>query len=248
MKTFGLIGFPLSHSFSASYFSEKFKRENIRECEYLNFPIDTITKLPFLLDSHPQLKGLNVTIPYKEQVVPFLHVRDQVVKDTGACNCIKIEGKRLHGFNTDVAGFEISLKKQLDPADKKALILGTGGASKAVAYVLKKLSIDFLFVSREIKPNAITYNELTDLVIQTHTLIVNTTPAGMYPNYTAIPPLKFDAIGQNHYLYDLIYNPPLTKFLEKGVERKARISNGLSMLEIQAEESWKIWIKAFNAV
>lgn len=247
MKIFGLIGFPLSHSFSASYFAQKFKRENISDCEYRNFPIDTIKKLPALIQKNPALQGLNITIPYKEQVLPFLDTQDRMVKETGACNCVIIQKKKLFGFNTDVTGFEESLKQQLKPEDKKALILGTGGASKAVAYVFRKLAIEFIFVSRENKQNAISYNDLNDQLVRTCTIIVNTTPAGMYPNISEAPPLNYDAITNKHFLFDLIYNPPLTKFLEEGVSKSARISNGLSMLEIQAEESWKIWHKTFTS-
>ena len=241
MKLFGLIGFPLSHSFSASYFAEKFKRENIKDCEYRNFPIDTIKKLPPLIKKHPALRGLNVTIPYKEQVVPFLNEQDPIVTETGACNCIRIEGSKLLGFNTDVSGFETSLKKLLNQEDNKSLILGTGGAAKAVAYVLKKLGIEYVFVSREAKQNAISYSSLNEEIVRSHTLIVNTTPAGMYPKVGDSPPINYDAITNKHFLYDLIYNPSVTKFLQEGLSKNARIMNGLSMLEIQAEESWKLW-------
>jgi len=241
MRKFGLIGFPLSHSFSSRYFSKKFSNENIKGCEYVNFPIKSINELPLLLDSHPDLCGLNVTIPYKEQVLPFLAFQDEVVAKVGACNCISIEKDGLHGFNTDVIGFESSLQIKLIERDKKALILGTGGAAKAVAFVLKKLSIHFKFVSRDEKKNTLTYDQLSRDTFLQYSIIINTTPIGMYPADLEKPPLNYAGITDQHYLFDLIYNPLKTKFLEMGEMKGARIQNGIKMLEIQAEESWKVW-------
>ena len=243
MRTFGLIGYPLSHSFSLSYFSDKFRKENISDCHYLNFPIESIRELPALLQQHPTLQGLNVTIPYKEQVVVYLTSKNDVVNATGACNCIRIDSnQQLHGFNTDVEGFEQSLRNQLRPHHTKALILGTGGAAKAVAFVLRKLHISFFFVSRqENKQDTIHYDQLSASILSEHLLIINTTPVGMYPAENDIPPINFTDITARHLLFDLIYNPAKTLFLKEGEKRGAAIQNGYDMLAIQAEESWKIW-------
>jgi len=244
MKKFGLIGYPLSHSFSQKYFSEKFGKEKIADCVYENFSLPSINLLPAILANQPDLKGLNVTIPYKEQVIPFLHFSNEVVKQIGACNCINIQDGKLSGFNTDVYGFEQSLKTSLRPFHAKALILGTGGASKAVAYVLEKAGIDYKLVSRNPVQGSekyIGYEQITHSIISSYTLIVNTTPIGMYPHIDQCPPLPYHFLSSNHYLFDLIYNPAKTLFLQKGEEHGAIIQNGSDMLIIQAEESWKIW-------
>lgn len=243
MRTFGLIGYPLSHSFSQSYFTKKFRNENVADCEYLNFPISSIRELPSLLQQYPTLEGLNVTIPYKQQVIPFLSSKNEVVAATGACNCIRINtDQQLHGYNTDVTGFEVSLLHQLKPFHTKALILGTGGAAKAVAFVLQKLHITFLYVSRqESTHDKIHYNQLNRAILTEHLLIINATPVGMFPAEKDAPPIDFDAITPRHLLFDLIYNPAMTVFLSEGKKRGASIQNGYAMLEIQAEESWKIW-------
>ncbi len=243
MRTFGLIGYPLGHSFSQSYFSKKFRDEQITGCEYLNFPISTISELPSRLREYPNLAGLNVTIPYKEQVLPFLSSANEIVSATGACNCILIDSlQQLHGYNTDVTGFEHSLRPLLKPFHTKALVLGTGGAAKAVAFVLTKLNIAFLYVSRqESRENTIHYNQLNRLLMEEHLLIINTTPVGMFPAEKDSPPIDYEAITPRHLLFDLIYNPVMTVFLQKGAQRGATIQNGYEMLEIQAEESWKIW-------
>jgi Shikimate 5-dehydrogenase len=241
MRRFGLIGYPLSHSFSQKFFTEKFQREHITGCVYENFPIADISELPGILQQYPVLEGLNVTIPYKERVIPFLHHQDEVVQAIGACNCIRIKEGKLFGFNTDVAGFEVSLDKLLQPYHKKALVLGTGGAAKAVHYVLKKRGIEFIEVSRNPQGrNQISYADV-DAVMHDHLLIVNTTPLGMYPNVEEFPPIAYDMLTPRHYLFDLIYNPPATAFLKKGEEKGALVKNGGEMLVIQAEESWKIW-------
>jgi shikimate dehydrogenase len=242
MKKYGLIGFPLSHSFSKKYFSDKFINENIQGVEYNSYPLEDITALSALLNSEPMLAGLNVTIPYKEQVIPFLDELSDEVKEIGACNCISIKGTTLKGYNTDVIGFEKSLKKKLKPYHQKALVLGTGGAAKAVYYILRKNQIPFLKVSRTNGENQITYESLTKEIIESHQLIVNTTPLGMYPEVNSFPPIPYQYLGDQHYLFDLVYNPAKTIFLSRGEERGAAIENGADMLVDQAEASWDIWV------
>lgn len=242
MRRYGLIGYPLSHSFSQPFFTEKFKKEGIDDCVYQNFPIPEIAALKEILASHADLAGLNVTIPYKEQVIPFLHHIEPVVKTIGACNCIRIENGELTGFNTDVLGFERSLSEFLQPSHKKALVLGTGGASKAICYVLEQKGIDYLIISRTpSSANQRSYEQVTPAIVEAYTLIVNTTPVGMYPKEDAWPALPYDALTAKHYLYDLVYNPAKTQFLQRGEAQGAAIKNGMDMLVIQAEESWRIW-------
>ncbi len=241
MLLFGLIGYPLTHSFSKNYFTEKFKKEGIENCRYENFQLATIKDLSKVIDENPDLQGLNVTIPHKESVLQFLNERDELVKQTGACNCIKIVNGKLIGYNTDVIGFEKSLLNKLKPAHKNALILGTGGAAKAVEFVLRKIGIHYKYVSRYPSVKNLSYEQLTPDLVKKNTLIINTTPLGMYPKVTEAPPLLYDAITQKHFLFDLIYNPEKTLFLKKGEERGAVIQNGYDMLVYQAEESWKIW-------
>ncbi|MDP4261852.1 MAG: shikimate dehydrogenase [Bacteroidota bacterium] len=241
MRLFGLIGFPLSHSFSKKYFTEKFEKEGRNDCRYELFPIETIDGIKKLLDQHPALCGLNVTIPYKEQVLPYLDETDDIVKKIKACNCIHIKNNRLTGYNTDAGGFERSLKPQLKPRHKTALILGTGGAAKAVEFVLRKLGIGFKYVSRKPSINNYSYDQLTPAIMADHLLIINTTPLGMYPAIHEAPPIPYDALTSNHYLFDLVYNPEKSLFLKKGEERGSIIKNGYEMLVIQAEESWRIW-------
>lgn len=240
MKVYGLIGKPLKHSFSKAYFTEKFFKEGIIDCVYENFPLSTIEELPTLISSQPELKGLNVTIPYKEQIISFLHQKDKVVSEIGACNCIRVADRKLHGFNTDVIGFTYSLQPYLKSFHKKALILGTGGAAKAVAYSLGQLGIDYRFVSRD-TTKGITYRDIDERVLSEHLLIINTSPVGMYPNVDEAPDLPYQFLSSDHLLFDLIYNPATTKFLQEGAKRGATILNGHQMLIIQAEESWKIW-------
>jgi len=241
MRAYGLIGHPLSHSFSQRYFIEKFEREGIEGCRYELFPLPSIGDLPVLLDREAHLCGLNVTIPYKQQVIPYLHAMDDVVLSTGACNCIRIEDGRLLGHNTDVIGFERSLGELLRPVQDKALVLGTGGAAKAVHYVLKKIGIPFREISRNALREVLSYAQLTAEMVREHRLLINTTPLGMYPDVGTCPEIPYDAIGPDHYLFDLVYNPARTLFLQKGEERGATVANGADMLRIQAEESWKIW-------
>ncbi|WP_018611044.1 shikimate dehydrogenase family protein [Segetibacter koreensis] len=243
MRKFGLIGYPLSHSFSPAFFAEKFKREGHSDCVYEAFPIKSIDEFQSLLTNNPELEGLNVTIPYKKDVFPFLQNFTEAVEKTGACNCIKIKEGKLTGYNTDVIGFEKSLLPNLTTAHTHALILGTGGAAAAVEFVLKKLGIQFLFVSRISKPGSscLTYDEVTREIVNKYKLIINTTPLGMYPVVNSCPGIPYEHLGKEHYLYDLVYNPEQTLFLKKGAEKGAITKNGSDMLIIQAEESWKIW-------
>jgi shikimate dehydrogenase len=241
MPLYGLIGYPLSHSFSKKYFTEKFEREGLDNYRYENFPITSIDELKNVFIDNPDLNGLNVTIPYKEQVLSFLHELSEPVKQVGACNCIKIISGKLHGFNTDVIGFEETLDAKLLPNHKKALVLGSGGASKAIQFVLKKKGIEFLVISRSKNPLFVPYEKVTAELIEQYPLIINTTPLGMQPHVNAYPSIPYFALTTQHYLYDLIYNPAKTIFLKKGEEKGAVIQNGADMLVIQAEESWKIW-------
>jgi len=241
MRVFGLIGFPLSHSFSKKYFTDKFEREGIRDCRYELFPLEDIQALPGLVEKEPGLCGLNVTIPYKQQVIPFLDQMDEEVKQMGACNCIRLIHGKLHGHNTDVIGFEISLRKKWHSSHDTALVLGTGGAAKAVHFVLTKMGIPFREVSRTRSPGVLDYASLTPDIIHSTRLIINTTPLGMYPDVGGLPEIPYDALGPQHFLFDLVYNPEKTGFLEAGERRGATIANGSEMLSLQAEESWKIW-------
>jgi len=241
MRLFGLIGYPLSYSFSKKYFTEKFAIENIKDCWYELFPIDDIHKLNDLLKKHPDIKGLNVTVPYKQLVLQYLSFSD-IPEGLNACNCIKIEKDKLIGYNTDVIGFEKSLLPLLQSHHTKALILGNGGAAAAVQFVLRRLNIDFKTVSRKLhNSSALTYTDLTNELISQHTLIINTTPLGTSPDIEGRANIPYDGISARHLLYDLIYNPEKTKFLIEGEKRGAQIFNGYKMLVIQAEESWKIW-------
>ena len=242
MNLYGLIGYPLTHSFSKKYFTEKFQTEGIHDCVYENFPLENTEQLKVLLKNQPLLQGLNVTIPYKEQIIPFLNEMDDVVKATGACNCIKIKEGKLKGFNTDVIGFEKSLKEYLQPRHTKALIFGTGGAAKAVEYVLQKLGIAYSFVSRKKGTDkTISYHDLKVEILQQHLLLINTTPLGMYPKVDDCPDIAYNYLTSQHHLYDLVYNPEKTLFLQKGEAQGATIQNGYEMLLLQAEESWRIW-------
>jgi shikimate dehydrogenase len=238
---FGLIGYPLSHSFSKKYFTEKFEKEGLNDHVYDLFPIASIDELPPVLSKHKDLVGLNVTIPYKQQVLKYLD-DSNLPKGVEACNCIKIENGKLTGNNTDITGFEVSFKELLKPHQKKALVLGNGGATAAVVYALKKLNIDYAIVSRRVHDGStLTYNDVSVAVIKHHQVIINTTPLGTFPNVDECAPIPYEAITPQHYLFDLIYNPEKTLFLRKGEEKGATIKNGFDMLEIQAEESWKIW-------
>ena len=241
MRQFGLIGFPLSHSFSKGYFANQFLIKNILDAEYENYPIESINLLTSLWESHPDLKGLNVTIPYKKLVIPFLQHPSSVVQSIQACNCIRLYEGAQYGYNTDVIGFEQSLLPYLQSHHQKALILGTGGAAAAVAWVLKKLGIAYQFVSRTASEGCIAYAALSPEIIADHTLLINTSPVGTFPNVNEAPNLPYDAITSKHHLYDLVYNPAETKFLALGAAQGATTQNGLEMLHLQADASWEIW-------
>lgn len=243
MKTYGLIGFPLTHSFSKQYFTEKIERERIADTAFHSFPLTAIEELPALLKTNPSLLGLAVTIPYKEEVLKYITRVSDEVAAIGAANCIKINGDNLTAYNTDIIGFEKSFVKHLKSNHKKGLVLGTGGASKAVQFVLKKLEIDFLVVSRTQQDASyfIQYNQITERIIEDYNIIINTTPLGMSPHEDSCPDLPYPLLTPAHYLYDLVYQPSKTLFLQKGEQQDAIIENGYEMLIIQAEENWKIW-------
>ncbi len=240
MKKYGLIGYPLGHSFSKGYFAEKFKRESIRNCSYDNYPLENISQfLELVLEN--QLKGLNVTIPYKQEIIPYLDALDETAAKIGAVNTIKFIDKTLIGFNTDVYGFEQSLKPLLKKHHSRALVLGTGGSSKAVIHALSKLGISYQYVSRNEQKGIVSYNQLNEAFIQDYKLIINTTPLGMYPKVETAPAIPYSVITKEHLLYDLVYNPEKTKFLLNGQQQGAVIKNGLDMLKLQAEKAWEIW-------
>ena len=242
MRLFAIIGYPLSHSFSQKYFTEKFARENIADAVFEIYPIPEISLLSEILKSRKDLSGFCVTIPYKKAILGFLDQQSDAVRQMGACNCVKIQGNTLIGFNTDVIGFEKSFAPQLLPYHTKALILGTGGAAAAVEFVLQKLQISYRFVSRQkTTANLLTYEDLDESILDEYTVIINSTPLGTYPDTDEAPELPYHLLTAKHYLFDLVYNPPLTKFLQLGALQGAIIKNGYDMLVIQAEENWKIW-------
>jgi len=243
MREFGLLGYPLGHSFSAKYFSRKFSSEKI-DATYYNFEYEDIGSAVDILKLNKSLFGFNITIPYKEAIIPFLDVKNEIVEAVQACNCVKIIDGKWEGFNTDVIGFEQSIHAELGK-HKNALIFGTGGAAKAVMYVLKKNQIDFKIVSRKKLRSFITYDEITPEIIHKNTLLINTTPLGMGDLKSFYPRMPYGSITNNHFAYDLIYNPEKTLFLEKAEDCGAKIKNGLEMLQIQAEESWRIWSEKF---
>ncbi len=241
-KVFGLIGASVSHSFSKSYFDEKFFREGFRDYHYELFALTSIKDLETLLTDTKGLSGLNVTIPYKEQVIQYLNEVDPVAKKIGAVNVIKFKDGKLIGFNTDSDAFRETLQNWLPKTRSfHALILGTGGSSKAVQEALKKLKINFKIASRDKDKGDYIYEELNESIISKSQLIINTTPLGMSPNNTSMPPIDYELITKDHYVYDLIYNPARTMFLQKAEMRGATIKNGLEMLHVQAEKSWNIW-------
>lgn len=242
-KTYGLIGRHISYSFSKDYFSKKFERENIQQASYVNFDLESINQLSEIFNIPNNIKGLNVTIPYKEAIIPHLSKVSSKATRIGAVNTIKITKKgNLKGYNTDEYGFRKAILPFLEKHHKKALILGTGGASKAIAYALKKLHIPYQFVSRK-TGNDYNYNSLTETVIAAHQIIINCTPLGTFPNTHECPDIPYHAITNKHLLFDLIYNPEETTFLKKGKKNGAITCNGLKMLELQAEKAWQIWNK-----
>ena len=243
MNIYGLIGRSLGHSFSEKYFFEKFQKENISGCVYRNFELKDLEKEVPELKENSALRGLNVTIPYKTDIISFLDEISDEVKEINACNCIKIKDGKWKGFNTDIIGFERSFVPHLKPFHKSALIVGTGGASNAVACVLKKLNIDFLKVSRNKTESAsvISYEDLSEEEMKQFQIVINTTPLGTFPNVNEFPPLPYELITNQYYFFDLVYNPSKTMFLSLAQKHGAVIENGAQMLAIQAEESWKIW-------
>ena len=245
MKQFGLIGYPLTHSFSKRFFTEKFEKENTA-ASYENYEIDNINLLPGIILSNPHLCGLNVTIPYKEQVMSFLNDMDIAAREVGAVNTIKIIRKNnnifLKGFNTDTWGFENSLNPLLKEHHKKALILGTGGASKAIKYVLTKLGIGYISATiEELKENEIRYSDINKDMMEERLLIINATPLGTYPRVDTSPLIPYEFITSDHLLFDLVYNPEVTQFMEKGRLKGATVKNGYEMLLQQAIKSYEIW-------
>ncbi len=245
MKVYGIIGYPLGHSFSQKYFTEKFRQLGMHDCRYDVFPLQDIADFPALLKSNPELCGLNITIPHKQNIIHFLDDASHLPGGLTACNCIKIENGKLTGFNTDVTGFEQSLLPLLQPFHKKALVLGNGGAAEAVKFVLEKLGIAYKVVSRKLHQGShLTYNDLDETIVKEHLLIINTTPLGTFPDVEACPDIPYQHLSNNHYLFDLVYNPAKTVFLQKGEEKGAVIKNGYDMLVIQAEAGWAIWNNA----
>lgn len=238
---FGLVGKDISYSFSRGYFKKKFDALGLSNYSYNNFDLQSITEFPTIFKKTKNIQGLNVTIPYKEEVIQFLDDIDVAAKKIGAVNTIKFTGKGMTGYNTDAYGFQKSLEPHLKNHHKKALILGTGGASKAVAFVLEDLGITFSFVSRSGKNNGFKYEEITDDIISEHTLIINCSPVGTFPNIEEKPAIPYQRISKEHLLFDLIYNPEETAFLSMGKANGATICNGHRMLEFQAEKSWSIW-------
>ena len=244
MKTYGIIGNPLGHSFSKQYFTDKFQKEEI-DAQFLNFEIPSIDKVLDVVKDNPTLMGLCVTIPYKQEVMAYLDEIDPLAKEIGAVNSIQIRRKNgktyLKGYNTDIYGFGESLADFIEGRKLSALILGTGGASKAVATALKNQNIEFISVSRTKSETTISYEDLSEDIISSHQLIINCTPLGTFPKVDACPDIAYSNVSEGHFLYDLVYNPSTTLFMSKGLEQGARAHNGLRMLHLQAEKSWNIW-------
>lgn len=241
MKTYGLVGRNLTHSFSNEYFAEKFENEGITDTEYRLFEMDTLMGLPELIERE-NIQGLNVTIPFKEKIINMLDELDPIARKIGAVNTIKVVGDKLMGYNTDVIGFQESLEPMIRTLKLSALILGTGGAAKAVAHVLRELKIPYYFVSREPSfMNELHYDQISEGILSTHKLIVNASPAGMYPYNDTFPPIPYQHLTKEHILYDLVYNPEQTVFMTKGREFGALAVNGIKMLHIQADKSWELW-------
>jgi len=239
MITYGLIGKKLSHSFSKKYFTDKFSKKNLTDHHYQLFELENIDEIQSLF-SKPDIKGLNVTVPYKVDVIPFIDELDDSAKLVGAVNVIKISEGKKSGFNSDYYGFKLSLEKWVDKLPDKALILGTGGAAKAVAAALKSIDIEFMSVSRSEKGD-FKYDNLSENIISSHPLIINTTPLGMSPDTETYPDIPYEYLTENHFLYDLVYNPEMTAFMSKGKVKGCKTKNGLEMLHLQAEKSWEIW-------
>jgi len=250
MKLYGLIGFPLSHSFSKKYFTAKFEKENITDCKFELFEIPKAEQLVDLVKQNPDVKGVTVTIPHKKAVIPLLDSLDESARKVGAVNVIKVMNNgKLRGYNSDYYGFKTSLQKFIDKTVNQALILGTGGASLAVKAALDDMQIDTVFVSRQpdkiedpsIAENCISYDDLTNEIIEAYSLIINCTPKGTYPNLNECPEIPYHYLTNKHFLYDLVYNPENTLFMQKGAAKGAKVMNGLEMLYGQAEKAWEIW-------
>ena len=238
---YGLIGRNIEYSFSRSYFNKKFKELELDSHSYVNFDLESIADFPSVIAEEIDLKGLNVTIPYKEAIIPYLDDIDPEASKIGAVNTIQFTAKGLKGHNTDVYGFRESLEPHLNPGDKSALILGTGGASKAIAYALEELQISFNYVSRNPVQSQLGYSDLTPELVSANRLIINCTPLGTYPRVDLKPDIPYGAIGKEHLLFDLVYNPDITAFMHEGMSKGARTLNGRKMLELQAEKAWSIW-------
>lgn len=240
VDVFGLLGKNISYSFSEGYFSKKFEKERIANTKYRNFDIPSLDLLPEVFDTD-NLKGMNVTIPYKEDVISYLDGLNPIANEIGAVNTIQFKNGKRIGYNTDAIGFQNSLQPLLKEHHKKALILGTGGASKAIDFVLKSLEIESVKVSRNPQSNQISYEDINQVILDEHTIIINCTPRGTFPNVEDFPNIPYQFLTNNHILYDLIYNPTETKFLQFGKQQGATVKNGLEMLELQAEAAWEIW-------
>lgn len=240
MELYGLIGFPLGHSFSRKFFTEKFEREGI-QAEYRNFEIEDARQMLDVVSEHPELRGLNCTIPHKQAIMPMLDELSDMARRIGAVNVIRIRNGRLKGFNSDIIGFVESIRPLLQPHHTKALVLGTGGASKAICVGLEQLGIEWQYVSRKPRPDGITYADLTADVMAQHTVIVNCSPVGMHPHNEDYPDIPYHLLTDKHLLYDLVYNPLETTFMKRGQAMGATTKNGLEMLHLQAIASWKFW-------
>lgn len=240
-KVYGIVGYPLGHSFSQRYFNEKLEKEGLSDKEeFRNFQMEHITSLKDEVLNVPYLEGFCITIPHKKNIIAYLDQLSPEVEVIGACNCVRVKDGHLKGYNTDIVGFEKSFRKYLQPHHHKALILGTGGASAAVAYVLKKMNIPFKYVSRG-KNADLQYADVDAEILAAYQIIINCTPLGTFPNVDAAPDISYTLLTKDHYLYDLVYNPAVTKFLQLGKDKGATIENGYEMLVLQAEENWKIW-------
>lgn len=239
MMHYALIGYPLGHSFSKKYFTEKFEREHI-DAVFSNFSLETLDEWPVKVEEYA-ISGFAVTIPHKRSVIPLLHEASEAVQAMNACNCVVVSNGKWYGHNTDVIGFERSFFPLVKPPHTKALLLGTGGAASAVQYVLERKGIAFKFVSRTPGNDRLTYRDLNEDLLQEYKIIINCSPVGTYPDIDEAPAIPYDSITSDHYLYDLIYNPGETRFLKLGAEKKATVKNGYEMLALQAEENWKIW-------
>lgn len=240
MDKYGIIGYPLGHSFSRAFFSEKFQREHI-DAQYVNFEIPTADMLPGIIQDNPDLRGLNVTLPHKEAVIPMLDELSDEAKEIGAVNVIRVRNGKLKGFNSDIIGFMDSIRPLLKPWHTHALILGTGGASRAIRVGLERLGLEWTYVSRTPVPGRLVYSELTADLMARYQVIVNCSPVGMFPKIDACPDIPYQFVTEKHLLYDLVYNPEETLFLKRGESQGAIVKNGLEMLHLQALASWKFW-------